>query len=277
MNIQTYEELSTLADSLSVAGIAETKLFSCSPDETVADVLTRMNKSDIDLFPVSSEDDYTGYVKRTQLEHQSEDMTVGETPISPITVSDLIPLQSSLREALTLLATRRWLFCIEGNRVKGIVTQGDLQRLPAAMYFFAALTRFEAQMLDSILREFPTAQSLESQPKLRRVADRARAEMEKRKKRQEQPASYAECLTFGNKKDVLKLTRLWQDLQPRLTSLLDAAGVTEAPQTMLDYVHSLRNSVAHGDDMTNRLPKRWTDVLNCLTFMTVAGRALANA
>lgn len=268
--MQSMSHPGALADLITVQGIAEENLRTCSPRDQVGVVLAEMEELDLDIYPVGENGAYSQFISRSTLREEPSNTTIGEVGCKDITVLDVIPIHSTLRDALELLVSRHWLFCIERNRVQGMITRGDLQRLPARTYFFALLTAFEALVLEVIRTSFPNDEWL-TDPKVPvEIRSKAEREFDKRRATGEEPTSAVECLMLASKLTVLKHTELWEHQRRSLLAEQAASYISETPEDMLKKVRRFRNNLAHGDDLTAGLPRRWHDLLDCLRFVDAA-------
>lgn len=258
------ERLIALANAITVQSVAEEALQSCSATDEVSAVLQEMDERDIDIYPVEDAGAYTRYVVRQDLAASSGKSTIGDVATKLIGVADVIPMRSSLREALQLLAVRDWLFCIAGNSVTGIVTRGDLQKVSARMYFFAVVTSFENLALGAIRAAFERDEWAAMSDFPARLLKNAKSEFRKRQARNEEPSSLADCLMLAGKVAALRRTPLWKESLSRLDTASAGQHDEVSPDGVLDGLVTLRNNLAHGWDLTRGLPGRWAEVLSLL-------------
>jgi len=258
------ERLIALADAITVQNVAEEALLSCSATDEVSDVLQEMRERDIDIYPVKEADTYTRYVVRQDLAVSSGQTTIGDVETKVIGVADVIPMRSSPREALRLLAVRDWLFCIAGNSVTGIVTRGDLQKVSARMYFFAVVTSFENLALDAIRAAFERDEWAAMSDFPARLLKSAKSEFQKRKRQNEEPSSLADCLMLAGKVAALRRTPLWKESLSPLDAASSGQHDEVSPSGVLDGLVTLRNNLAHGWDLTRGLAGRWAELFSVL-------------
>lgn len=219
------------------------------------DVHTFMNKRDYDVVGVRKDGLIEGYVNR-------EGLVTGVLndylkPFEP----DLFRDESvNIRVALRLLCEQPHRVYVQVlGRVSGIVTKGDLQKLPVRMWLFGLISLVEMQLLRLIRDGWPD----ESWKKLispKRLAD-AQKLLNDRQSRNER-IDLADCLQFCDKRDiVLENDKLRTEL-----------GVSkESGEKTLRQLENLRNNLAHAQDI---LDGRWGELFN---LVVAAENLLDNA
>lgn len=263
------ETLQMLADTITVRTIAELNLKGCSLGASVGEILDEMDHYDFDVYPVEVGGIYSKFVERSTLRATFQSAKIGDAMCPEITVAKVLPIDAPIREALKLLRSDKWLFCIRGNTVCGIVTRGDLSRLPARAYLFAILTAFEAKLLQALKVAHPGDEWLdwsEISAKTRRTAVEERG---KAKDDDVDLGSVTDYLMLGGKIEVLKLSSFWQGQKHVLEDKLSERGVARTADEMLNRVNRLRNNVAHDNKLIRLQPARWMDVIYCLEFIDI--------
>jgi len=195
-----------------------------------------MTELDFDILPVVQRGRIRGYVRRSSL---------GQGPCrlfqEQVTVDDTISSSTDLLSLLRILASRAWVFVLEGDRIRGILTRSDLQRAPARMFLFGLLSLFEAHLLRLIRTYHPdgTWKALIDQ----KLVHSAEQEFERKRNRNE-ATDLAECISFGGKLAVaLASERIRGAIGPL------PRGTPEPEKDL----RTLRNNLAHGGDLLRGL------------------------
>lgn len=255
-----FDDLQHLVDGISVEDVAVSDLVVCQPSSVVRDVLADMESMDIDIVPIDDAGARTEYVERRTLAAKRGESTIAEVPRRRIEVSDLVAMSSPLRNTVGLLASRTWLFTLNGNRITGIVTRGDLQRPPMRMYLFGLLSLFEANLLRAIQIEYPKDEWQDLPGFPRNLLEGARSARGQRGGSDEAPLSLSECLMFRGRMAVVRLTPAWHEPLRLDSSALFQGQRRGDPKDCLEDLVELRNNLDHADDLTQGFPNRWADV-----------------
>ena len=253
-----FEDLQQVIESIHVRHIAVYGLEACQPEETLGAVLARMEEYDIDIMPVASgAQPFTAYMMREGIKQLPQTAKVREVKHRPISVSDIVASETPLRQLVSLFQTHTqpWFFVLEGNRVEGIVTQGDLQKPAFRAYLFGLLSVLEVYLLDLIEEAYPNDEwrDLPSLPP--KVWDKAEHEYGERKRRGEAPSSYAEVLGLGDKLQILRHSPAW--LEPLGIKAAELDLSLSSPKDWLQELYQVRNNIAHADDLVKRIKGRW--------------------
>jgi hypothetical protein len=152
--------------------------------------------------------------------------------------SELVAESTPLIQLLATLRNKPRVFVLDGNRVNGIVTRGDLQKAPVRMLLFGLITFLEMHLLRLVRLYYPDGswQSHLSDGRLQLAAKL----LTDRQARNE-AIDLADCLQFCDKRDLLlKRKEIWQQL-----------GFQHKQQghSLLERVELLRNRLAHAQDL----------------------------
>jgi hypothetical protein len=206
----------------------------CSFDE-VADaqkVRDFMNRADYDVVGVRQRGLVTGYVHRTALVQGK----IGDH-LKKFESHEILPGTAPLLEALKVLADSGRVFALSFGKVSGIITRGDLQKVPIRMWLFGLISLIEMQLLRIIRDRFPY--DLWSELLTPGRIEKAQKLLEMRQKRNE-AIDLADCLQFCDKREiVVKTKELREELGFSKTAL----------ETRLKELEKLRNNLAHAQDV----------------------------
>jgi hypothetical protein len=159
---------------------------------------------------------------------------------------DVLQQNDSLLAALDALRDRRWAFVRFLGDPSGIVTRGDLQKPPMRMWLFGLISIFEMQMLRWIRDEYPKG-SWEKYLTESRI-DKARDLLQLRQERNE-AIDLADCLQLSDKGRIFGKS-------DRLRELTKSQSNTQW-QSYMDKLEEIRNSVAHGLDISSDM---WPEI-----------------
>lgn len=145
---------STLSDlrklfesSITVKNIAEpfASFDAGSYVETVKDF---MDRKDYDIIGVRKDGLVDGYARRKDLSGKTL-----EEHIKKFNEEDLVDEIAPLKEVFNKLENRSYLFVLILGQIGGIVTRGDLQKVPVRMWLFGVVSLVEMQLL-RIIKEY---------------------------------------------------------------------------------------------------------------------------
>ena len=134
---------------ITVQTIAE-RLFTVPAAQQSVDAQARLNERDFDTAGVQSGSAVIGYVRAADLTHG-----LVRNHLKQFTSGDTLGAAQPLLFVLSNLKERAWLFIRNGQSVDGIVTRGDLQKIPVRMYLFAIISVLEMQLLRIIRVRYP--------------------------------------------------------------------------------------------------------------------------
>jgi len=228
----TSQNLKDLFDqNITVKYIAEHfKSFDYFAD--APEVMGFMEKSDYDIVGIRKNGSIIGYVKRSDLQDG-----FCETYILQFDPSEQIPDTTPLIEVLKMLRNRPSLYIVYLNEIVGIVTKGDLQKLPARMWIFSLISLLEMQLL-RLIRSFCLNDSWQEHLKQCRL-NAAQKVLDDRKNRNEN-LDLADCLQFCDKRDIiLNSSAILKSIEVEKT----------ATKKLLTKAEKIRNKLAHAQDI----------------------------
>jgi len=224
-------ELRAIFDSgITAAHIAE-PLASFGCEETLETVRAFLRERDFDIIGVRSDGHVCGFAARESLtkgvlgDHVVE---FGEGQV--VASSDSVPV------TLQALREKEPVFVESLGQVGGIVTRGDLQKVPVRLWLFGLVSLLEMQMLRVIRVAIPE-QDWDLTETRRKDAEDL---LEHRRQRNEH-TDLADCLQFCDKRDII----LRAGLLPE-GSGFDSKSDTER---FFRRLEELRNNLAHAQDI----------------------------
>ena len=246
------KELRKVFNQISVRYISEFNLETAKNDEDGNDVKNRMLERDYDVMPVTSNngtDRIIGYVLQSEL---NEGPCIGQ--MKNITPNDILAESTPVLASLILLRDRDWLFVLEGNKILGIVTKGDLRKAPVRMFLFALVNLIEMH-LTRLIRD-----TCEEDELLQLISkDRfkyARKLFNERIQRNE-ALDIFDCLQLCDKRDItLK--------KVEICNLMKFESKKET-RRCLKEIEKLRDRLAHGHDIISGTS--WKDVIDLTVMM----------
>jgi len=199
-----------------------------------------MEARDFDIVGVRRNGAVVGHVCRADLRDGAL-----EQYVRPFDEQLLLEDLSPMLKVLELLAKFPQVFVIVRGEVAGIITKGDLQKVPVRMWLFGVLSLLEMQFLRLIRAAYPR-DSWKGLITEKRFA-KAEELLQDRQKRNE-AIDVADCLQFADKRDiVLNIDSLWHELR--------FPSRSEGKEFLKELEH-LRNDLAHAQDIiTGRWPR----------------------
>lgn len=124
----------------------------CSFDESaiVQDVKKFLDKKDYDVVGVRTNGIINGYAYKRDLAEGKLSKYFKE--FDPC---ELLSDNTSIPEVLKVIIVFNHVFILSFGRVAGIITRGDLQKVPIRMWLFSLISLIEMQMLRIIRKRFP--------------------------------------------------------------------------------------------------------------------------
>jgi len=230
-----------LERSFTVRQISE-PLASFDASTPIEGVRSFMEKKDYDVVGVRDQGLIVGHARRSDVGAR----TLAECS-SPFDPSALIPDSAPLRDALRVLVDAPYLFVLVLDRVWGIVTRGDLQKVPVRMWLFALISLMEMRFL-RLIRECYPENSWTSQLSSERVGEAQRL-LALRVQRNE-AIDLADCLQLCDKRAIIAKTEI-------LRGPLGFASRTKADDA-LEPLEKLRDNLAHAQDLK---PGNWAELM----------------
>ena len=205
----TYQELRELFENeIKIKHIAE-DLKCCTYEDASTIIKKQMEKSDFDVMGIKSKRKIKGYIYRSDLKtgpiKNYEKKFVNSDLIDESL--PLINIFSALNEAPRKFVTRK-------KEVVGIVTRGDLQKVPVRMWLFGLISLLEMHLLRIIRHHFEGDKWMDHLSDNR--IKKARELFASRKKRNE-AIDLADCLQFCDKRDLIfKIPEIKDSMEEKL-------------------------------------------------------------
>jgi len=243
-----YLDLYELFRSISVEHVLE-NLKCCRVDDDAAKILDQMGKDNLDFDVMGLEDggNVYGYVERENL--RSGPCGNYQKMFHP---SELIAKSTPLSDLFSLMRKISRMFVLDGNRVTGIVTRGDLQKAPARMFLFGFITLIEMNLLRLIRNRYPNNswRTLLSDGRVEKAN-----ELYRKRKARNEAIDLADCLQFCDKSDLILNITMIRD---RIESEIEKSG-----HSLLNRIETLRDKLAHAQDIV--VGTTWTEIADAVT------------
>lgn len=174
--------------------------------------------------------------------------------------SEILPDTISISEVLKVIIGSNHVFISSFGGVVGIITRGDLQKIPIRMWLFSLISLIEMQMLRIIRERFPeNSWDKKIHPKRKIKAENC---FNDRKNKKEE-IDLLDCLQFCDKYTIISRT---EDLLEKL----QYAKKKKEFRKLLKRLEGLRNDLAHAQDIIT------TDWPNIIDLSTTAEEFLKN-
>ena len=215
----------------------------CSFDESAIaqDVKKFLDTKNFDVIGVRTNGIINGYACR-------RDLTEGKLSkyFKEFDPRELLPDTTSILEVLEVIIEFNHIFVLSFGRVAGIITRGDLQKVPIRMWLFSLISLIEMQMLRIIRERFPE----NSWDKLISTGRKEKVEelFMKRKKKNEE-IDLLDCLEFCDKYTIISQT---EDILEKLQ--YDKNDFC----TLLKNLRKLRDNLAHVQDI---ITANWPSII----------------
>ena len=220
-----------------------TEPFCSFDDSAIAqDVKIFLDKKDYDIVGVRTNGILNGYAFREDL---------AEGPLSKyfkeFDPRELLPDTASISEVLKVIIDFKHVFILSFGRVAGIITRGDLQKIPIRMWLFSLISLIEMQMLRIIRERFPK----NSWDKLISPGRNKKAKKFFRdNESKNEEIDLADCLQFCDKYTIISKT---EDLLEKLQcSKKDFC-------TLSEDLKWLRDNLAHAQDI---ISNDWPSIID---------------
>ena len=213
------------------------QVWTFDPDQNVSEAIASMRAQDFDLAAVGPEP-VASFVRRIDLEGLSG--TVGEFA-QPIPIEWCVDRSLPISELFAHLERRDYVFVLNGDHVRWIVTRAELNAPAVGVVMLSYLTIIEGG-LRQLARRLNENQllSLFNTEQRTRIQD-----LHTRKRRNGIAIGVHDCLTLGN----------WFHVVRRYPPIFDALGFVDHLQHRRETegFEDLRNAVAHGGRLLDEL------------------------
>jgi hypothetical protein len=171
----------------------------------------------------------------------------------PLTTDVLIADSTPLAATLLVLSDTCFVFVMVGSRVRGIITQADLNKPPVRLYLYGVLLLIEMHLTFWIRVEHPR-EEWHAYLSASRVGAAQRTL--RRKMARGVETELLDCLTLGDKKASLSGSM----------RVRDRLGISDEELSEFDWAQGIRNQLAHG--YTNLAEERsWSDISSTVSFI----------
>ena len=235
------------ARTITLRDIAE-PLVSFDHGQSAAEVRTFMERREYDVVGVRENGVVTGCVMRNDLASG----TIG-SHLRVFGREEVLPDSEPLLAAFAALRERRHVFINVFGHVGGIITRGDLQKAPVRLWLFGLLSLLEMQMLRVVRERYP-ADSWTPLLTEERAAGARRIFEERRRRNEENDLS--DCLQLGDKACIL--------MKDSMLFGLSGFESKRSLETFFNEVNTLRNALAHANDILNG---RWPALADLVTSL----------
>ena len=133
------------------------QFVTCSPEQRLSEILCSdtIPYAEYDYLPVVRSSQVIGVLgTRSAEEHDGPTVQVRDC-YQPLDEHHLLGADASILKFVLQADCHPYRFVVSGERITGLVTVSDLQRLPVRMTLFALLTGFEMTLIEAIKRRFP--------------------------------------------------------------------------------------------------------------------------
>lgn len=218
----------------------------CSFDESV-------NAQKVKKFLEENRYDLVGIRKEGKIKGFACNEDLGEGQLSNyfkvFDQCEILPDTATIPEVLNVVFCFKHGFISSFGEIAGIITRGDLQKMPIRMWLFSLISLIEMQMLRIIRERF----SEDSWEKLILPKRKTQAQgiYDKRKYKHEE-IDLVDCLQFCDKRTIISKT---EDLLEKLQT--DKKKFCK----LLKELEQLRNDLAHAQDI---ITANWPSIINLL-------------
>ncbi len=221
-----------IKDRISVLYIYE-KLDSFDYQKSTLEVKQYMESKDFEVIGVKEKNIIKGYALQSEI---GEGLIGNYKKPFPFTISNIAPIS----EAFKLLKKNKQVFVKDAHENYGIITKGDLQKIPVRMWLFALVSILEMQFLRIIRTKFPN-----NSWKNNLGAQRLKAvyKIQASRKRHDIAIELDECLQLCDKRDLIaKNIQIFGDFK---------ASKNKFRKNLEDIENLMRNPLAHSLDITS--------------------------
>lgn len=231
-SLRNFREL--FESSITAKDIAE-PFTSFDFDSSTAHIKEFMELKDFDIIGIRKEGLIAGYVCRRELSERTR-----EKHLLPFTEDDLLSEKATIIHVFHKLQTspKSTVFVTVFGQVTGIITRGDLQKIPVRMWLFGLISLIEMQLLRIIRAYYPTEdwKCLITDERLNKTK-----EVLKDRQKDNIAIDLSDCLQFSDKYEILlNKKEFWQNLSfPSKTST----------KKFFNNLKKLRDRLSHAQDI----------------------------
>jgi|GEM_PF-1820114 len=224
--------------AVTVRDIVGDPIWTVLPTTKAREAATIMVARDFDVAGLA-EEPVIHYVTRVALEGARGTV---QRHAKSMLASDVVASDLPLADLMTALRSREYLFVLDHDRIRWIVTRADLQAPAVGMVVLAYLVAIEIAMAKLIVLELGDAWPDKLTEKRRNRA----VEIFERRQKDNAAIGLQECLYFGD----------WLYLAARTPAVREALGASSARalEATVGFFAELRNSLAHGGSILDGSP-----------------------
>ncbi len=245
-SLQNLREL--FESSITAKALAE-PFTSFDIDSHTAYIKKFMELKDFDIIGIRNEGLISGYAVRSEL---SENLL--EKHLLPFAEDELLSEKDPMIELFSKIraSSNSTVFVLVFGQVTGIITRGDLQKIPVRMWLFGLISLIEMQLLRIIQAYYPT----EDWISLSLITDeRLNKAKEVLKDRQQDNIAIdlADCLQFSDKYSILlKNKEFWLNLGFKSKA---------SAERFFNHLRVLRDNLAHAQDI---ITGKWPTIVDLI-------------
>ncbi len=216
---------------ITVRDIATFDLCTCTYNDNAISIKAKMKRDNFDVLPMVGENGFIeSYVKRKAL-GEGLCCDYAESILPTQLISDSAPLIN----LLNIMRSKKYLFVMRVNKVEGIVTRADLQKLPVRIFIFGLITLLEMHFSNMIRIHFKRNVWLKY---LSRYRKEKVCKLYKNSKKYNNEIDLVECLCLYDKITIISSTH-------ELMRKLNIESNKKHFKMFLKSVGQLRNKLAH--------------------------------
>jgi predicted transcriptional regulator len=249
INYSLTDFMKIFEDTVTVNDISEFNLYTCKSQDSVQEIEEYMKSNGFDIFPIEAGGRITRYINRSNLYgNKCEDCAILISPELLITNSTpLIPF-------IEIMKNKDFLFVLKGNKISGIVTKADLQKLPVRIFLFGLMSLLEMQLL-SLIRKYYEGDSWKTYISPERL--KKAEQLHNARKNRNEEIGLIDCLQLCDKKTLIL----------KKQSLLDKIGYSKKILgELLQQVEELRDKLAHAQEINTGYS--WSDIIDLVPKIT---------
>ena len=152
----------TLHSGLTVALIATERdtLMTCCPSESLRAAVSRSAEQQYDYLPVTDDEgsEIVGLLHSVDFVRNSSCTGFVEKHFRPLSERDMIGANASILDFIKEADSKPCRLIVSGDKIVGLVTLSDLQKLPVRAALFALITGLEIMMYEAIKQKYPTGE-----------------------------------------------------------------------------------------------------------------------
>ena len=249
MDNRAAQTIMSMAESIPIRFISE-PFVSYDKQTPYADVVSCMNASQFDVTGVV---DHAGRVLGyVDTKRKLSGVCGDKNHVFPLDPGTLVTDAMPLAEAGALVARRRRVFVLEGNKVRSIVTRADLQKAPVRMMIFGVITVLEMHLTEVLRREWPGDTWRECGSFTPKQVKAIEGAFRQAKARNDETDVFG-CMDLYDKSLLAGETET-------LFEVLQINDPDDVESSELGDIRRLRNSVAHGKSLVTS-NRSWNKVL----------------